>query len=112
MAKPYQELRDKHFTPDEQAKQDAQARELVLDYTLGELRKKLAQLTQAQLGEFLDVSQTQISKYEAGGDMLLSTLRRIVEARGGEIRVQARLTDRDWVTLRDLSHPEKDLVSA
>ena len=111
-AKPYRELREKYFTPDERAENDREAREIVLEITLQELRKGLANLTQAQMAEFLEVSQAQISKYEQSGDILVSTLRRIVEAMGGELRVQARLRERDWITLKDYSQPEKDLTSA
>lgn len=111
-AKPYRELRKKYFTPEERAANDEEARQLVLEVTLQELRKGLANLTQEQLAEFLDVSQAQISKYEKGGDILVGTLRSIIEAMGGEVRVQARLQNRDWVTLKDYSHPEKDLTPA
>ncbi len=47
------------------------------------------------------MSQAQISKYEKGGDVLVGKLRSVVEAMGGELRVQARLKNRDWVTLKD-----------
>ncbi|MEE9280615.1 MAG: helix-turn-helix transcriptional regulator [Myxococcota bacterium] len=111
-AKPYQELREKYFTPEERNANDAEARKIVLEVTLQELRKGLANLTQEQLAEFLEVSQAQISKYEKGGDMMISSLRRIVEAMGAEFRAQARLKGGDWVTLRDYSQPEKDLLRA
>ena len=110
-AKPYRELRDKYFTPEEPAADDAEARKIVLEVTLQELRKGLAELTQEQLAEFLEVSQAQISKYEKGGDILISKLRSVIQAMGCEFRVQARLRDREWVTLKDYSHPEKELVS-
>ena len=109
-AKPYRELREKYFTPEERAANDAEARKLVLEVTLQELRKGLADLTQEELAEFLEVSQAQISKYEKGGDVLVGKLRSIVEAMGGQLRVQARLKNRDWVTLKDYSHPERDLA--
>lgn len=109
--KPYQELRNRYFSPEEQAENDARAGEIVLELTLRELRKCLANLTQAQLAELLDVSQVQISKYEKSDDVLIGNLRRLVEAMGGELRVQARLGKRDWITLKDYSHPESDLSS-
>jgi hypothetical protein len=57
------------------------------------------------------VSQAQISKYERGGGILISKVRSVIQAMGGEFRVQARLRDREWVTLKDYSHPEKEIVS-
>jgi transcriptional regulator with XRE-family HTH domain len=102
-ARPYQELRDRLFTPEQQAKNDAKGRQIVREVTLRELRKSLAQFTQEELAEQLDVSQAQISKFEKGGDILVSNLRAFVEAMGGELRVQARLEDGDWVILEDYS---------
>lgn len=108
-ARPYQHLRERYFSSEERAEDDARARGIVLELTLRELRKCLADLTQAQLAEILEVSQVQISKYEKGDDILIGNLRRIVEAMGGELRVQARLGSRDWITLKNYSHPESDL---
>jgi len=111
-AKPYRELREKYFTPDERAENDRAAHKIVFDVTLRELRKGLAGMTQEQMAEFMEVSQAQISKYEKGGDILVSRLRRIIEAMGGELRIQARLRSHDWVTLKDYNKPERDLVPA
>ncbi len=102
-ARPYQELRDRHFTPEEQAKHEAEGRKIVREVTLREMRKLMAQFTQAELAEMLGVSQAQVCKFEKGGDILVSRLRLFVEAMGGELRVQARLEDGEWVTLEDYS---------
>ena len=111
-AKPYRELRKKYFTPDERAENARKAKKIILGITLQELRKSLANLTQEQIAEVLNVSQAQISKYEQGGDILVSKLRCVVEAMGGELRIQARLKSNDWITLKDYNQPEKDLTHA
>jgi DNA-binding XRE family transcriptional regulator len=102
-ARPIQELIDRHFTPEEQKKIRAEARQIVRECTLAELRKTMAELTQEELAEALGVSQAQICKFEKGGDIRMSSLRAFVEAMGGELRVQARLEGRRWVTLEDYS---------
>ena len=55
--------------------------------------RRARQLTQAQLAETLDMRQPSISKLENQEDMYLSTLRRYIEALGGEMEVVARFPD-------------------
>ena len=56
---------------------------------LRELRT-LSKLTQDQLAQRLGISQAAVSKMERRRDMTVSTLRRLVEAMGGELDVVAR----------------------
>ena len=56
---------------------------------LGEVRK-LAGKSQRELAAALGIKQPSLSKLEGQGDMQISTLRRIVEALGGEVEVVAR----------------------
>ena len=56
---------------------------------LQELRKAL-ELTQQQVAAALGINQVAISKMEGQTDMYVSTLRRFVEAMGGELRIVAR----------------------
>ena len=98
-ARPYQELRDKLFTPEQQAANKVAARKIVLEATLQNLRKAL-HLKQANVAAALHVSQAQISKYETASDMMVSRLRSLLEAMGCEFRIQARPQDqREWVDL-------------
>ena len=60
---------------------------------LRELRKSLG-ITQKQLSESLKVSQPVISDMENRADYQLTTLRRVVQAMGGELDVIARFSDR------------------
>ena len=50
---------------------------------LNELREAL-ELTQEQLAELMKVSQVAVSRMERRPDMYVSTLRRVIEAMGGE----------------------------
>ncbi len=54
--------------------------------TLRRLREARA-LTQSTVGELLDMDQSEVSRLERRSDMLLSTLRRFVEATGGEMHI-------------------------
>lgn len=57
---------------------------------LAELRRQSG-VTQVQLAKALGVRQPSISKLESQDDMQISTLRRIVEALGGELDIVAEL---------------------
>jgi DNA-binding XRE family transcriptional regulator len=48
-------------------------------------------VTQGQLADVLRVKQAAISKVERRSDMFISTLRRIIEAMGGELEIRAIL---------------------
>jgi predicted transcriptional regulator len=71
------------------ARADAQVREL----TLKELRKEL-DLTQSDLARAADMTQSELSRLESRADHRVSSLRRYVEALGGEIEVIAIIGDR------------------
>jgi DNA-binding XRE family transcriptional regulator len=59
------------------------------EMTLRELRKK-REMTQAQLAKSLGVKQEQVSRSESRADVHLSTLKRSIEAMGGELIVLAQ----------------------
>jgi transcriptional regulator with XRE-family HTH domain len=59
---------------------------------LQELRRA-RQLSQEQLAEELGATQPEISKIERRTDMYVSTLRRFVEAMGGQLEISARFPD-------------------
>jgi predicted transcriptional regulator len=61
-----------------------------LAHDLKSLRLSLG-MTQEQLAEELHMSQAQISETERRDDWLLSTLRRYVEALGGELEIVANI---------------------
>jgi len=57
-------------------------------------------MTQQELADALGIKQPSLSKLEHQADMQISTLKRIVEALGGELRVQARFPRRPTRTER------------
>jgi DNA-binding XRE family transcriptional regulator len=58
------------------------------EMTMRELRKA-RNITQVELAKELNVKQEQISRIEKRSDLLISTLRRQVEALGGELTILA-----------------------
>ena len=89
MAKNYRELEEK-MSPAARARAEAKAERMLQDMALDELREAL-KLTQESLAESLHVNQAAISKVERRSDMLISTLRKIIEAMGGELEIRAIL---------------------
>ena len=69
------------------------------DLSLAELRRARL-MTQDQLAADLHINQASVAKLERRTDMYLSTLRRFVEAMGGELEIVARFPDQPQVRLR------------
>lgn len=59
---------------------------------LAELRNAM-HLSQKQLADELNVGQASVAKMEKRTDMYVSTLRRCIEAMGGELEIIARFPD-------------------
>jgi transcriptional regulator with XRE-family HTH domain len=77
----------------ERARRKTEAMLAVIE--LNELRKA-RKLTQEQLADRLGIRQSNVSKLERRADLLVSTLRDVVEAMGGELRVTARFPDAEY----------------
>jgi DNA-binding transcriptional regulator YiaG len=60
--------------------------------TLRRLREARA-LTQSTLAELLDMDQSEVSRLERRSDMMLSTLKRFVQATGGEMHIVVSYPD-------------------
>ena len=75
-----------------QARRAAETRRLIDEMPLQELRRAL-DLTQQQVAATLGINQVAISKMEGQTDMYVSTLRRFVEAMGGELRIVAHFPE-------------------
>jgi len=67
---------------------------LLAELPLAELRRAL-HLSQEQLAAELDVRQPAIAKMEKRADMYISTLRRFIEAMGGQLEIRAYFPDGD-----------------
>ena len=89
--------------PDTRRRVEERAAELIAEeMTLRELRKA-RQLTQARVAAELGISQDGVSRLEQRSDLLLSTLRKTVEAMGGRLSLIAQFPDRPPVELAGIA---------
>jgi transcriptional regulator with XRE-family HTH domain len=87
MARKLSELRAR-MSPERRARNEARALALLVAMDLTELRKA-RRVTQEELAARLEVAQSNISRLERRRDMLVSTLREVVEALGGKLHLVA-----------------------
>ena len=95
MAKSYSELRKK-MAPERRAAAEGRARKMLMSMALQELRQE-KHLTQQELAEILNVNQAALSKMESQSDMRISTLRKLLAAMGGNLKIVAEFPDGDVV---------------
>jgi DNA-binding XRE family transcriptional regulator len=78
------------------------ARLIAEEMTLRELRKA-RKLTQVRMAKELGITQDSVSRLEKRSDLLLSTLRRTVQAMGGNLSLVAEFPDRAPVVLSGIA---------
>jgi len=78
---------------------------IVEEMTLRELRHA-RKLTQVRMAKTLGITQDSVSRLEKRSDLLLSTLRKSVEALGGNLSLVAEFPDRAPVVLRRIADDE------
>jgi len=93
----------KELGPARRKKVEARAAELIAEeMTLRELRHA-RKLTQVKMAKTLGVTQDSVSRLEKRSDLLLSTLRKTVEAMGGNLSLVAEFPDRAPVVLSGIA---------
>ena len=96
----------KKLPPAQRKKVEARATELLAEeMTLRELRKA-RQLTQVRMAKQLGITQDSVSRLEKRSDLLLSTLRKTVEAMGGKLSLVAEFPDCAPVVLSGLAEDD------
>ena len=94
------------MSPARRKKVEARTAQLIAEeVTLQELRRA-RKLTQVRMAKQLGISQDGISKLEKRSDLLLSTLRKTVEAMGGNLTLVAQFPDRKPVVLAGIAGGE------
>ena len=91
MATKFQKIRES-MAPERQERIRKRTQELLDELPLQELRQA-RELSQEELAEVLGLNQATISKLERRTDMYLSSLRRFVEAMGGELEITANFPE-------------------
>jgi DNA-binding XRE family transcriptional regulator len=82
---------------------EARASDLIAEQmTLRELRTA-RKLTQVRLARTLGITQDSVSRLEKRSDVLLSTLRKTVEAMGGNLSLVAEFPDRPPIVLTGIT---------
>ncbi len=88
--KTWKSLREERLTPERKERVDRRVAAALLEMDLREIREK-AGLSQEEVAAKVEISQAQLSRMEKGEISRIPTLRRIVEALGGELEVTAVL---------------------
>jgi DNA-binding XRE family transcriptional regulator len=85
--------------------EDRAAELIAEEMTLRELRKA-RKLTQVRMAKALGITQDSVSRLEKRSDLLLSTLRKSVQALGGKLSLVAEFSDRAPVVLAGIADDE------
>ena len=93
MPKQFKELRKK-MSAEAQAEVHQRALEMLQQLALAELRQA-QHLSQEELAKVLNIQQPAVAKIEKKVDMHISTLKRFIEALGGELEIKALFPDRE-----------------
>ncbi len=98
----------KELSPARRKKVAARAAQLIAEeMTLQELRQA-RRLTQVRMAKKLGIGQDGVSKLEKRADLMISTLRKTVEAMGGSLSLVAEFPDRGPVVLSGISGDEPE----
>ena len=96
----------KKLSPAQRKKVETRAAQLIAEeMTLRELRHA-RKLTQVRVAKKLGITQDSVSRLEKRSDLLLSTLRKTVEAMGGNLSLVAEFPDREPVVLSGIAEDE------
>jgi DNA-binding XRE family transcriptional regulator len=91
MAKNFSGLRNQ-MSPERRMRNGEQAAAILAAMDLAELRGAMG-ITQEELASRLSIAQSSVSRLERRRDMLISTLREVVAAYGGELQLSAVFPD-------------------
>ncbi len=95
MAKSFKGLKDK-MSPERREDVDNRAQTILIGMALQELRKT-RNLTQQELAALLNVNQAALSKMESQSDIRVSTLRKLLSAMGGSMKIVAEFPEGEVV---------------
>lgn len=109
MAKSFDELVGRTASTAIRKRGQRRGRELLAEWLLSEIRES-AGMSQRALAEALGIRQPSLSKIEGQDDMQISTLRKVVEALGGELDLVARFP-RSTVRLRQFDRDSQERIA-
>ena len=94
MAKPFRRLVEDLPTERRERIED-HTQALIQEYELLKALRQDREVSQVQLAELMGIRQASVSKIENQSDMRISTLRKYIEALGGELEIRVRFDDHD-----------------
>jgi len=91
MAKPFNLLRNK-LSAESRIRIEERVNAALAEMPLAELRQA-RKFTQQQIAETMNIKQASVSKMESQTDMCISTIRKFIEAMGGELEIIAKFPE-------------------
>jgi DNA-binding Xre family transcriptional regulator len=104
MAKSYETLHNK-IPPEQRARIDKKASKILEEMSLNDIRLS-RRCSQTELADLLEIRQASVSKLEHRNDIHVSSLRKYIEALGGELVIQAEFPE-GAVRIRDIGGLKK-----
>jgi len=89
---------EKGLSPERRQRVAERVKEMEMDMLLSELRRQ-QEMSQSELADAMGISQPNVSKLEGEHDMQISTLRRLVTALGGRLKISVEIPGRGEFTL-------------
>ena len=89
MAHKFEKLK-KSMRPGSLKKAEAKAKEMMAEMLLAEIRKEVG-ITQEDLAKTMGIKQPSLSKLESQEDIQISTLKRLIQALGGQLELIAHM---------------------
>ena len=91
MAKSFNTLKNK-LSAESRIRIEERVKNALAEMPLAELRQA-RKFTQQQIAETLNIKQASVSKMESQTDMYISTIRKYIEAMGGELEIVAKFPE-------------------
>lgn len=88
----FNKLRER-MTPERRAANAAAAADMNREYVLAQIRREMG-ITQTAMAERLEVAQPTYAAFERGDNLRVGTLRRIVNALGGVLKIEVQIDGR------------------
>ena len=89
-AKAYEQLRHRTISRERQQANDRVTARILLEQMILPAVRKISGLSQEEIAAQLERALSQPSKFERSGDIMLGSLRALVESLGCELRLQVR----------------------
>lgn len=85
----------------------AEFEKLNTEYLALQQVRQAAGMTQTEVADAMDMAQSNVSKLENQTDLHVSTLKRYVEALGGELHISATLPGKPPIELTSYNNPQQ-----